>query len=137
MNKKLILGMSGSALLFIGVFLPILSAPIVGSANYFQNEKGYGAIIIALSAVSAIAVGFKVYKVLYLTGFASLGLILYSFMEAVNGIHNMKAQAQASLKNNLFKGLGDAMLQSIHFEYGWAILFIGALLVVFAPTVQE
>ena len=38
-------GILGSILLFIGVFAPIISVPIVGNVNYFQNGKGDGVIV--------------------------------------------------------------------------------------------
>ena len=40
MNTKQILGLIGSIVLFIGVFTPIVSVPIMGNMNYFQNGKG-------------------------------------------------------------------------------------------------
>ena len=35
----------------IGVFLPLLSMPIVGSINYFQNGRGDGVIVLVLAAI--------------------------------------------------------------------------------------
>jgi hypothetical protein len=37
MNPRQMLGITGSAILFVGVFAPMVSAPFVGSLNYFQN----------------------------------------------------------------------------------------------------
>lgn len=51
-NNRHVVGLIGSLLLFIGVFCPIVSAPIIGNINYFQNGKGDGVLIIILVGIS-------------------------------------------------------------------------------------
>src|SRR5210317_2021612 len=46
------MGLAGVALLFIGVFCPILSVPIRGNMNYFQNGNGDGTIVLGLAAIA-------------------------------------------------------------------------------------
>ena len=50
------LGLIGSVVLFIGVFAPIVSVPIMGNINYFQNGQGDGMIILVLAVISLILV---------------------------------------------------------------------------------
>jgi len=38
-TKRQSIGLVGCVLLFIGVFLPIVSVPIAGGMNYFQNGR--------------------------------------------------------------------------------------------------
>jgi hypothetical protein len=47
MTKRQLLGIIGSAILFIGVFMPIVKLPVVGEMNYFHNGRGDGVIILA------------------------------------------------------------------------------------------
>ncbi len=54
MNTRQLLGLLGSALLFIGVFLPLVSIPLLGSLNYFQNGRGDGVFVLLLATGSAI-----------------------------------------------------------------------------------
>ncbi len=49
---KQMLGFLGSVLLFLGVFMPIVSAPIIGSLNYLQNGRGDGVIILVFAILS-------------------------------------------------------------------------------------
>ncbi|MBI9082217.1 MAG: hypothetical protein JEZ11_01385 [Desulfobacterales bacterium] len=49
MGTKQILGLIGSIILFVGVFTPIFSVPIMGNMNYFQNGKGDGTIVLVLA----------------------------------------------------------------------------------------
>ena len=41
-DLRKIIGLSGAVILFVGVFCPIISMPIMGSMNYFQNGKADG-----------------------------------------------------------------------------------------------
>ena len=53
-RTKQILAILGALLLFVGVFLPIVSMPIVGSLNYFHNGQGDGTIVLVLAVISMI-----------------------------------------------------------------------------------
>ena len=75
-----LIGLFGSIILFTGVFTPILSVPIMGNLNYFQNGKGDGTIILILSVISLILVVGKKYKGLWFTGLGSIGVLLFTFI---------------------------------------------------------
>jgi len=51
-----LLGLLGSIVLFIGVFTPIIGAPIIGNMNCFQYAKTEGSIILILATISFILV---------------------------------------------------------------------------------
>src|SRR6266508_2104667 len=74
MARKQMLGLVGSLIMFVGVFTPIISVPIVGNMNYFQNGKGDGVIVLALAIVSLILTITKRYRGLWFTGVASLAV---------------------------------------------------------------
>lgn len=75
-QRRQLLGVIGSLLLFIGVFTPIMSVPIVGSLNYFQNGRGDGVIVLVFAVISiALTLG-KKYRGLWITGAGSLGVML-------------------------------------------------------------
>ena len=56
MKTKQLLGLIGSIVLFIGVFTPIVSVPIMGNMNLFQNGKGGGTIVLILAVISLVLV---------------------------------------------------------------------------------
>lgn len=132
-----LLGVVGSIVLFVGVFMPILSAPIVGNLNYFQNGKGDGTIVMGLALISLVFVLTKTYTALWLTGLGSLGLLAYSVIRLLAKLSQLKDQAQAEMAGNPFQGLTDAMMQSIQLQWGWAVLVVGAGLVLAAGVVGE
>jgi hypothetical protein len=80
MKRKQTLGLIGSIVLFVGVFTPIISLPIVGSMNYFQNGKGDGVIILGLAIVSLILTLTKRYGGLWFTGLGSLAVMIFTFI---------------------------------------------------------
>jgi len=80
MNTKQLLGLIGSIILFVGVFAPIVSVPIMGNMNYFQNGKGDGTIVLLLAVVSLVLVLAKKYKGLWITGLGSLAVMAFTFI---------------------------------------------------------
>ncbi len=51
-DPKQLLGLIGASLLFIGVFTPIISYPMVGSLNTFQHTRWEGPLILILAVIS-------------------------------------------------------------------------------------
>jgi hypothetical protein len=49
MTIRQLLGILGSTLLFLGVFLPIVKLPVVGDLNYFANGRGDGVLVLGLA----------------------------------------------------------------------------------------
>lgn len=137
MNKKQTLGLIGSAMLFVGVFTPLVNLPIVGSMNYFMNGEGDGNIVLILAVISFLLVLTKKYEGLWLTGFASLGVMLFTFFNFQSIMTNAKTEMQAQLAGNPFAGIGDLVMQSVQLQWGWAILIIGAILVICAAAIKE
>ena len=68
MNTKQLLGLIGSIVLFIGVFTPIVSVPIMGNMNYFQNGQVDGTIVLIFAVISLVLVLAKKFKGFWFTG---------------------------------------------------------------------
>ena len=71
-KNKHLLGLIGSAILFVGIFAPIFAAPIVGNINSFSLpilEDGdsikFGTIILLLTVISFVLTLLKKYKELH------------------------------------------------------------------------
>lgn len=98
-----ILGLTGSLLLFFGVFVPIVSLPIIGSVNYFNNGRGDGVIILVLVAISVLLTLLKRFHWLWTTGLASLVLIAYTFFSLQRRIGEMTRNIHGQLEGNPFR----------------------------------
>lgn len=128
MERRQVIGVAGAATLFVGVFLPIVSLPIVGAQNYFQNGRGDGAILLAIAAISLLATLAKRFTWVSIAGIFSLALLGYTFIAFRSRLAEMRATIERDLAGNPFAGIGEAMMQSVQLQWGWAVLVVGALL---------
>ena len=137
MNTKQILGLIGSVVLFIGVFTPIVSVPIMGNMTYFQNGQGDGMIILVFAVISLILVLMEKYKALWVTGSASLAVMLLTLFNFQTKMSQFKADMELELADNPFRGLADMAISSVQLQWGWALLVAGAVLVIVSAALKE
>jgi hypothetical protein len=137
MPPRQILGLVGSVILFLGVFAPIVSVPIVGNINYFQNGKGDGVIILWLAVISVFLTLTKRYRVLLITGVGSLAVLAFTFINFQGRMSSARSEMREGMANNPFRGLGDAMLSTVQIQWGWAVLIIGAVLLLASAVLKE
>ncbi|MGB9407507.1 MAG: hypothetical protein WCA89_08220 [Terracidiphilus sp.] len=123
-----LLGIIGSIVLFIGVFLPVVSGSTGGSLNYFQNGKSDGTILLILAVISFFLVLIKGYPWLLLTGLGSFGDILFRFVNVRRGM----SQAKTEVAVNPLRG----PIEAVHLRWGWAVLVVGAGLVIAAAVLE-
>ncbi len=140
MKTKQLLGLIGSIVLSLGVFTPIVSVPIMGNMNYFHNGKGDGTIVLILAVISLVLVLANKYKGLWFTGIGSLGVILFTFIkfQAIMSIMSQaKADMELELAGNPFRGLAVMAMQSVQLQWGWALLIVGAALVIASAAMKD
>ncbi|MDR1840861.1 MAG: zinc ribbon domain-containing protein [Holophagales bacterium] len=126
MSHRQLLGLIGSTVLFLGCFCPIISAPIVGSMNYFQNGKGDGAIVLMLAVMSLALTLLGRYKILWFTALASAALLLHTFINFQRGMSVLAKESQSEP----FAGLAEGMAQTIQLQWGFALLVIGVVILI-------
>ncbi len=137
MEKKQAIAIIGAILLFLGVFTPIVSVPFFGALNYFHNGEGDGVIVLVLAAVTVPLALVKLYRGLWLTGGGSLAVLAFTFINFLSKMTELRSSMDKDLAGNPFAGLGQAVLGSVQLQWGWAVLIIGACLVIAAPFVRE
>jgi hypothetical protein len=135
-NRQL-LGILGSAILFVGVFLPIVRLPVVGDMNYFQNGRGDGVIVLVLSIVSLVLVLIRSYRELWTTALGSAAVLAFTFFNLQSTISEGKRQMESDLKDNPFRGLADLAMQSVQLQWGWAALIIGVALLISVAAMRD
>jgi hypothetical protein len=126
------LALIGAALLFVGAFMPIISVPIMGSMNYFQNGKGDGVVIVLLAIATAIFAGGGYVKHVIWTGLAALAMLGFTFFRFQTKLAEAHAEMDAQMADNPFRGLAEAAMNSVQLQWGWAVLLLGAGLVTYA-----
>ena len=132
MRDSKTIALVGAALLFVGAFMPIVSAPIIGSLNYFQNGKGDGVVIVLMAiATATLTMTGRTRHVLW-TGLASLAMLAFTFINFQSKMGEVRANMEAELADNPFRGLAEAAVGSVQLQWGWAILVLGAGITVYA-----
>lgn len=128
-NRNLIF--VGSGLLAVGLFLPIVTLPILGTVNLFGNGGNLNAI--ALLALAVIAGGLALKErpadVLW-PALAAAGILLYGFIRLQYAISQMRASLD-DLADNPFAGLVQGAMSSVQLQWGWLILAAGAGLMIY------
>lgn len=126
-SARLILGLTGIALLIVGVFLPFVTAPIVGHINYFRNGRGDGVLVLILAGISLYAVLRGSFRWLWATGILSAGLILFTTLNLSRLLSKFQSEA-GSAKNEFANKLISGFAESVQLDYGVAVMAIGIIL---------
>jgi hypothetical protein len=104
MTKRQLLGIIGSAILFIGVFMPIVKLPIVGEMNYFHNGRGDGVIILALAVASFVFALIRWYRQLWITSLSSAAVLAFTFFnfqsKMSQATRQMETEPRATTRRN-------------------------------------
>lgn len=67
-TKSQLVGFVGAITLLIGVFLPVVSMPIVGSISLLNNGKSDGAVLLGLAITSMILILLNKIRLTLVTG---------------------------------------------------------------------
>jgi hypothetical protein len=137
MEKNKLLALSGSAMLVLGAFMPVVSLPIVGSLNYLNNGEGDGVFIVVLGILAAaLALGGQL-RFVWIPGAISAVLILITLTRLLQVVNEAKASMEAELAGNPFAGLAEGLLNTVQLQWGWVFLLVGSVLVISASFVKS
>jgi hypothetical protein len=136
MPIKKAVGLIGAILLIVGTFTPIAKIPYTGDLIYFLNGQGDRMIVLGLGIISLISVLRKKYNFLIFTGPVSLVIIAFTFFNLRNKISEMHTQLN-HLQQNQFKDSAETMLNAVQIEWGFAVLVLGAVLLVIAAFLKN
>lgn len=124
LSMRQIIGIIGAIILFVGVFAPIVSVPIMGNMNYFQNGKGDGTIVLVLAVLSLLAILAKKDILLFFTSLGCLATLTFTFVNFKIGMNRLVADAGNA--DDMFSGLAELAVQAVQLQWGWALLVVGA-----------
>lgn len=137
MNTRQLLGITGALLLFVGVFMPIVKAPLLGDMNFFQNGHGDGVYVLPL-AIGAFALAVtRRYSALLWPGLLAAAVLAFSFYRVQTRLSEMTARLNTELADNPFRGLAEVAAKSVQLEWGWAVMAAGVALVITAGLMRE
>lgn len=136
MENRQLVALIGAAILFVGVFTPIVSFPIVGNMNYFQNGRGDGVIVLLLAVISVFLALSRRYGGLWLTGGDSMAVLIFTFANFQLRLGSAKEEVAKQLAGNPFRGLAEVAMQTVQLQWGWAILIVGTVMLFIAAAMN-
>jgi hypothetical protein len=130
MSKKQIVGLVGSILLAVGVFLPILSVMMI-SINLFDANV-VGKIVLGLGVISLALTLMKKYAGLWATGVISLGLVVFKLVQF------QSEMSSAGPSDSSARDFEAALRGMVSTQWlGWIVLIVGSLAVIAAAAMKE
>lgn len=131
------IGFLGVVITIFGMLSPILTAPIVGTLNYFRNGAEEAIVLSVLTAFSAFFLIRKNYSWLYGSGVWAFLLVGGTFWHYQSFISELKAEADRDLAGNPFRGIADMAMAATGLSWGWLFLFLGTGLVLLAAYLRK
>ena len=126
--------LTGSALVSLGVFLPIVQMPIVGTLTYFAGGKGIGVYVLLMAGVTAglVVCGFR-----FVAPYVGIGLSIL-ILTTLLRMYGIVAGAQVDylqFSNGAAGKIARIAAENTHLGWGWLPLVGGAALIVWGGFV--
>lgn len=125
--KNRIAGFVGAGLLALGVFMPVMSAPIIGNVSLMgagSNPVAYA--LLALAGLVAWLVAKDRDTDLVWPGGASALTLAYLFGRLQIQLASLKASMAEQMADNPFAGLAKSAMGTVQIQWGWLVLAAGA-----------
>ncbi|MGB9596729.1 MAG: hypothetical protein ACPL7B_10655 [Candidatus Poribacteria bacterium] len=134
MGFKQIIGIIGSILLILGVFIPLVKIPIVGGISFYDNSKLEAIIVIIIAVISIFLVVAKRYILLWFSGFALLAVVLVRGIQVIRKLYSARSTAEKILGERLTakltKKLTNIAIEHVDISWGLIFLIVGAILII-------
>ncbi len=130
-------GFVGIFITILGVFSPVMTAPIVGSLSYLRNGAEEAVLLLILTALSVLFLVKKRYSWLYGSSVWALLLVGSTCLYYQSVISDAKSSLDRDLAGNPFRGLAEAAMAGTGLSWGWFLLFLGTGLVVVTAYLKQ
>ncbi|MDB5007299.1 MAG: hypothetical protein JWP45_1692 [Mucilaginibacter sp.] len=121
MRLNTLLSFAGFVLLIAGTYCPVLRPFHLFSWDVYAANKPYGIVILLVALVGIIGTVFNRVKLIRLTAWLSLGLVIVFYFLALLKVHT-------SFSFIPIHPVGNYLSSLIKFKWGWYLLFAGPIL---------
>jgi hypothetical protein len=136
----------GAVAVGVGVFLPLVRAPIVGNLSYFGNGFGEGVLLILLMGLAIVFILMARPRLVYIPGGLSAVLLVW-FLLKFNAIVADLRRGIPSDDLGIFEEFADeldgfqqfaeALAASVGVEWGFGVLALGTLVLLIGAYVES
>ncbi|OFX74455.1 MAG: hypothetical protein A2X12_08810 [Bacteroidetes bacterium GWE2_29_8] len=135
MSIKQLISFIGSLVIIIGVFMPIMSIPMLQiTVSYFEGGKGDGVYVLIFVLISIIFTLLKNYKYIWISIVGIIGTMSYSYFNINSRKLELENLVNSKLENNpigeIFQSFAELAINSVKIEWGWIIIIFGVLIYV-------
>lgn len=124
---NLFLALFGASVMAIGTFMPVFSMGAT-HISYFKSGDGDGVYILIAAGLILISAFLKWKRVIGYLSIISLGLISVGLFWASHRIQEMQADVANQMQGNPFGGIAVMVSQSASLEWGWGVMYVGAII---------
>lgn len=133
LTRQQIIQFAGIALASIGLFMPAVSAPIIGSMS-LMTVPFSGDVILAILGLAAATVALEWNIPSRLLAGVSAVVVLVYGISAWLRLESGKQAMMSNLADNPFAGLVTGLAESVALSYGWVPALVGCLIAALLPT---
>jgi len=123
MRLNVLTSFCGFVILLAALFCPLLRPFHIFNIDAFAANKPYAMVLLLVSIVGIIATVFNQPKIIRLSAFLSLGLVVLFYVAAFLKVHT-------SFSFIPFRSIDAFLTRQIKFKWGWWLIFAGPLLAV-------
>ncbi len=126
------IALAGSALVALGLFLPIVTLPVIGTINLMGGGTSWFALsVMALAILAGVLAMRSCERDVIFPGAAIAVMLVYRFGMLQWHISQMQNKL-AEVKDNPFAGIAEAAMGNVQLQWGWLILAAGAAAIIYA-----
>jgi hypothetical protein len=126
-----VIALIGAALLGYGNFLPIVNVPKRGPYTLMDVDWA-GIVLLGLVAIIVVLALVRQVRHVVWPGLGALVLLGYAYQRANAEIARSRQRLGEGIGDDPFGAVRDLVASNATLEYGWAVLALGAILVVAA-----
>ena len=134
----IMVGLIGAFMMILGAFAPIISVPLAGGQNYFQNGQGDGVLMMLLGIISLVLIVARYYGYLIITGILGLLVLGYLYVSFRGTIREAQEKISAyEAYDPIGTSLGEVFVENIHIDWGFAVLLAASVMIIVASFLKE
>jgi hypothetical protein len=130
MRPLSLIALLGFILLIAATYCPMLRVFHIASWNVYKLNQPYGIVIMLVGVIGILGTVLNQHKITRIAALTALVLVMLLYIAAI-----LKVKTTFSFVP--FKGLNGFLTRQITFQWGWFILFAGAILSVFGAMFSK
>ncbi|MDB5286223.1 MAG: hypothetical protein JWR05_1172 [Mucilaginibacter sp.] len=130
MRPSSLIALLGFILLIAATYCPMLRVFHIASWNVYKLNQPYGIVIMLVGVIGVLGTVLNQLKITRIAAWAALVLVVLLYIAAV-----LKVKTTFSFVP--FKGLNGFLTRQITFQWGWFVLFAGAILSVLGAVFSK